>query len=161
MHPLSLFRTASRRLDALAYIESITDPYSHYFVNDIEHTENNKQGQKCKLSLDQVIVSFSMVFPELSDNFCRKNCLMTSILMWCSYHLQGKQFPTTCNKLLSTCTFPFQNLSSHYVFGVRLFYLAPVRNAIKTCNSRLLPHITIQPLTPVVNNSRLHNILQS
>ena len=38
-------------LDSLAYIESITDAYSQYFVNDEEHTENNKQGQKCKLSL--------------------------------------------------------------------------------------------------------------
>ena len=35
----------------LAYIESITDTYCQYFVNDIQHTENNEQGQKCKLSL--------------------------------------------------------------------------------------------------------------
>ena len=41
---------ASRQLDSFAYIESITDAYSQYFVNDIEHTDNNKQGQK-KLSL--------------------------------------------------------------------------------------------------------------
>ena len=48
-----LFRTASRRLDSLAYIESLTDAdaYSQYLVNDIEHTVNNKQCQKCKLSL--------------------------------------------------------------------------------------------------------------
>ena len=47
---LSLSWTASRRPDSLAHIESITDAYSQYFVNDIEHTEN-RQGQKCKLSL--------------------------------------------------------------------------------------------------------------
>ena len=41
------FRTASRWLDSLAYVESITDAYSQYFVNDIEHTENIKQCQKC------------------------------------------------------------------------------------------------------------------
>ncbi len=59
---LSLFPTANRWLDSLAYIESITDAYSQYFVNDIEHTENNQQGQKCKLS-ERDIVSFCMVFP--------------------------------------------------------------------------------------------------
>ena len=39
------------RLNSLAYTESITDAYSQYFVNDIEHTEDNKQGQNYKLSL--------------------------------------------------------------------------------------------------------------
>ena len=33
-------------LDSLAYIESITNAYSQYFVKEIEHTENNKQCQK-------------------------------------------------------------------------------------------------------------------
>ena len=32
-----------------------------------------------------------------------------------------------------------------------MFYLAPVRNTVKTCTSWLLPHTTIQPLTPVMN----------
>ena len=49
VHPLSLFRTASRRLDSLAYIVSLTNAYSQYFVNDIEHTEN-EHCQKCKVS---------------------------------------------------------------------------------------------------------------
>ena len=48
---LSLSQTASRWLDSLAYVESITDAYSQYFVIDIEHTENNIQSPKCKLSL--------------------------------------------------------------------------------------------------------------
>ena len=60
---LSLFRTASGRLDSLAYIESITDAYSQYLVIDIQHTENNKHSQMCKLSLEQIVVSFYMVFP--------------------------------------------------------------------------------------------------
>ena len=38
----------------------------------------------------------------------------------------------------------------------RLYYLTPVRNTLKTFNSRLLPHITIQPLTRFVN---LRNII--
>ena len=43
---------------------------------------------------------------------------MISLLIWCSSHLQGKQFPITLNKQLSsTCTFPFKNLSSHCVIG--------------------------------------------
>ena len=41
----------SRWLDRLAYIESVAKAYSQYFVNDIEHTENHKHCQKCKLSL--------------------------------------------------------------------------------------------------------------
>ena len=45
-----------------------------------------------------------------------------------------------------------QNLSYHYVIG-----LASEKNTVKTCNSWLLPHITIQPLTPAVNLSKEHN----
>ena len=48
---LSLFRTASRRLDSLAYIESITDAYSQYFVNDIELTETINANYHLILSL--------------------------------------------------------------------------------------------------------------
>ena len=33
----------------------------------------------------------------------------------------------------STCTLTFQNLSSHCVVGIRLFYLPPVKNAIMIC----------------------------
>ena len=66
------FLDGDRWLDSLAYIESITDACSQYFVNDIEHTENNKQGQKCKLS-EQINFRFCMVLPYLSGNFCRKN----------------------------------------------------------------------------------------
>ena len=41
---------------------------------------------------------------------------MISLLMWWSYYLQEKQFPITLTKqLISPCTFPFQNLLSHYV----------------------------------------------
>ena len=49
-------------MDSLAYMEDITDAYSQYFVNDIEHTEN-KLCQKRKLSFEQILVSFCMVFP--------------------------------------------------------------------------------------------------
>ena len=78
---------------------------------------------------------------------------MISLLM-CVAHLVfiESSFQVFLTKLLtSTCTFPFQDLSSHYVVGIRLFYLAPVRSTVKTYNSCLLPHITTQPLTPVVN----------
>ena len=63
------------------YIESITDTYIQYYVNDIEHSERISSVTSVTshlfLSLEQVIVSFCMVFPQLSDNFCIKNCLMT------------------------------------------------------------------------------------
>ena len=50
MQPLPLFRTASRGLDSLAYIgsisEALSDTYSLLFVNDTEHTEYNKRCHK-------------------------------------------------------------------------------------------------------------------
>ena len=50
---------------------------------------------------------------------CRKLYLLTSLLMCCSSHHHGKQFSSILTKLLtSTCTFTFQNLSSHYVVGI-------------------------------------------
>ena len=45
----------------------------------------------------------------------------------------GKWDSPPLTKLLSsTCIFTFQNLPSHYVVGIRLFYLAPVRDIVKT-----------------------------
>ena len=68
---------------------------------------------------------------QLLDNFCRKHCLKSSNLC-CSSHLHGKQFQRFLIRLLtSTCTFMFQNLSSHFVVGIRLIYHAPVRNTVK------------------------------
>ena len=64
MHSRSLFRIASRGKDSLAYIESIIDAYSQYFVNDVEHTDSVKSvTYHLFLSLEQVSVSFCMVFP--------------------------------------------------------------------------------------------------
>ena len=58
MFAAALFLTASRWLNSLAYIESITDAYSQYFDNDIQHTENKHcQNYHLFLSLEQVIVS--------------------------------------------------------------------------------------------------------
>ena len=52
---LSLFLTASRWLDSLTYIESITDAYSQYFGNDREQTENNKQSQSATYHLNKLL----------------------------------------------------------------------------------------------------------
>ena len=53
---------------------------------------------------------------------------MTSILMWCSSHLKARQFPTTHNqKIISTSTFLFQNLSSHYVVGYQVVQTFPCK----------------------------------
>ncbi len=73
-------------------------------ANDAEHTENNKHCQECKLFLEQVLVNFCMVFPLiLLDNFC----LVSSPLIWCASHLQGKQLPSTLTKLtLNMVCFP-------------------------------------------------------
>ena len=35
---------------------------------------------------------------QFSENLCRKHCLMTSLLVWCASHLQGKQLPSTLRK---------------------------------------------------------------
>ena len=43
---------------------------------------------------------------------------MTSLLVWCASHLQGGSFQVLLTKFLtSTCTFPFQRMSSHCVVG--------------------------------------------
>ena len=49
-----------------AYTESITDAYSEYFVNDIKHTENNRQYQKCKLLLVRIT----------STSYCQLLCYL-------------------------------------------------------------------------------------
>ena len=77
---------------------------------------------------------------------------MTSLLMWCSSPPQGKHFTLLVMKQNYFHMYIFiSEFVIHYVVGIRLFNLAPVRNAIKTCNSWLLPHTTIQPLTTVVD----------
>ena len=53
----SLSWTVSRWLDSLASTESITDAYSNTLLM-IEHTENNKQCQKCKLWLDNCVQAY-------------------------------------------------------------------------------------------------------
>ena len=95
-----------------------------------------KNESECKLSLVQIVFSFCMVFIWFFDNFCRKHCLLTSLIMCCSFHLHGKQFPSIPKQkpYLFHCTFPFQNLSSHYIVGFRLLYLTPVRNTVKILN---------------------------
>ena len=115
--------------------------------SDIQHIKKNNRV-KCKLSLEQILVSFCIVFPWFSDNFCRKHCLLTSLLM--GSHLPRKQFPFFLNK---TIYFHMHIYMSEFViplcFRYQVVHLAPVRNTVKMCNSWLLPHITIQPLTPV------------
>ena len=68
--------------------------------NERLRNEKNKQGQKCKLSLKQIIVSFCMAFPWYSDNFFKKHCLLTSLVMCCYSHLHGKQFASILQNYL-------------------------------------------------------------
>ena len=113
---LSLSQLASIWPDSVAYI----------IINSIVKTTNRVKSANYHLnkllsasawsSLSSLIIS-----AKSSAWFLTFNVL--------SPHLQGKQLPSILTKLLtSTCTFPFQNLSSHYVVGIRLFNLAPVRN---------------------------------
>ena len=118
---------------------------------NIQHTDNNKQWQKCKVSLDKFLSASAWSSLVLCDNFCRKHCLLTSLLMCCSSHLHGRQFPSILNK---TTYFHMRISISEFVIPLCCRYqvvlhLAPVRNTVKICNSWLLPHITMQPL--VVN----------
>ena len=53
----------------------------------------------CSYHLNKLL-SASALFSLLSDNFCRKNGLIISLLMWCSSNLQGKWFPITHNKMI-------------------------------------------------------------
>ena len=119
-------------------------------ANNTQYTENNKQCQKCKLSsLEWLELLHGL--PLVLWLFLQKALLHTSLSLCCSSH-HGKWFPSVLNE--TTCFHMHICISEiviHYVVGIRLFYLAPVRNTLKTCNSWLVSHITIQPLTPVVN----------
>ena len=69
-------------------------------ANDIQHTENNKRCQRCKHHWNRFLSASAWSSPS-SDNFCRKHCLLTSLLMCCSSHLHGKQFLSVLNKITS------------------------------------------------------------
>ena len=64
--------------------------------------------------------------------------------MWCSSYFQRNAVSKYSSEILtSTCTFPFQNLSSCYIVGIRSFSLALVRNTekkfLKIIKTELLP----------------------
>ena len=150
---LSLFQTAGIWLDSLAYIESITDTYCQYFINDIQHTDNNSVksvNYHLFLSLEQVIISFCMALSKLSDNFCRKNCLMTTLLMWYPFYLQEKQFPFTRNK---KTYFHMHSSISQFIIPLccryQIIQFCTYKEYNKNIQFVLHSHITIQPLTPV------------
>ena len=138
----SLFETACKWLGSLAYTESIPDVYSQYFVKDTEIINSVKVTNSLKL-----LVSFC-----ISGSFCRKNCLMTSLLIWGSSRLEGKQFPILHNKTtITTCTTQFQNLSSHCVGGYQVVQSCTCKECSKNIQFLATFRVTIQPLAPVVN----------
>ena len=63
---------------------------------------------------------------------------MTTLLVWCTSHIQGKQLPRTINKSYFNLHISISELS-HMLLGIKLFKL-------KIHNSLLLSHIIIQPL---------------
>ena len=76
---------------------------------------------------------------------------MTLLLMWCSSYLQGKQLQVFITKLLiSTCIFPFQNLSFYYVVWYQVIQSCTCKYYVKTCNSWKHHHSKILPFTPIV-----------
>ena len=107
-------------------------------ANNIQHTENNKQCQKSKLSLEQILVSFCMssLSPLIFLPKAQPDDLVLSLVLFTS---------SRKNKTTSTCI-SISEFVKPYVVDIRLFNPAPVRNTVKTCNSWLLSHITIQPL---------------
>ena len=71
-------------------------------------------------------------FPIYYDNFCREHSLITSLLMWGSSHLQGKQFPITCiNTTYFHMHISISQLSSHYVVGYQVVQSLTVRSTVK------------------------------
>ena len=87
---LSLFRTASKQLDSLAYIESITDAYRQYFVNDksIPKTIDRVKVQTstCSYHLNKLLsasawssISYQIILQkELPDDVTRNVVLFSS-----------------------------------------------------------------------------------
>ena len=127
------------------------------YANDIQHTENivksaNYHFGSCQFQLGLLSVLRKFLQKALSPYFTPHVLLFSSLWIAFSKYLKKKL-------LTSICTLTFQNLSYNCVLGIRLLNLALVRNRVKTCNSCLHPHITIQSLTSVVNLERTYNIL--
>ena len=120
-------------------------------ANDLQHTENKnkKQCQSSNYHLKKFFVRFTIVFPYFSDNFCRKRCLASSLLMWYSSYLLENEFPSP----LTETTYFHMDLSiSEFVIPLCCRY-----QVVLSCSSSkniqflaILP-FTIQLLTPVVN----------
>ena len=79
----------------------------------------------------------------INNNLCRKNCLMTSLLMWCSSNLQGNHFSIIHNNLFPHAHFHFRICHPIMLWSINLLIHALGRNTVKTYNSWLLSHITI------------------
>ena len=77
--------------------------------------------------------------------------MLTSLLMCCPSHLPGKQFLSIYNK---TTYFHMHISISEFVIPLCCRYQVVLsctcKEYVKICNSWLLPHITVQPLIPVV-----------
>ena len=95
------------RLDSLTYMENITDAYSQYFINDIEHTENSVKRENCHLNRFLSASAWS----SLSSLIKKMHCLLTSLLMCCYSLLHGKQFPN----ILKTTYFHMHTYISEFV----------------------------------------------
>ena len=78
-------------------IESITDAYSQVVLMIYSILKTTKSVKSANSHLNRFL-SASAWSSHFSDNFCRKHCLLTSILMCCSSHLHGKQFTNILNK---------------------------------------------------------------
>ena len=77
---------------------------------------------------------------------------MTSLLLWYSSHLQGKQFPITRNKTTYfQMQFPFQNLSPHYVVGYQVVQSCNCKEYNKNMKFMATSPYYTQAIIPVVN----------
>ena len=97
-------------------------------------------------SIVKNLVSFCMVFHLFSDNFCRKRCLMISLSMWSSSHLQGKQLPRS--KLNKIPYFNRNISASKCVIPLHCRSRVVQPCTCKECE--IHSHITIRPLARVI-----------
>ena len=67
-------------------------------ANDIEHTENNKLVYSANYHLNKFLSAPARSSHGILVISAESHCLMTSLLMLCSSHLQGEQLPSNHNK---------------------------------------------------------------
>ena len=115
-------------------------------ANDIEHMKTINRVKSGNSHLNRFLSASAR--SSLSSLIILQKTLPADLTL--NVMLFSSSRNAVSNYYFSTCTFPFQNLSSHYVVGIRLFHRAPVRNTVKKRAKFLATSPRYDPIGTVV-----------